>query len=200
MYINQLMKFFKDDNNVVTHKAMVDPNISQGQRYLNTIKGECVQLKGNLNIIEGFESNINLTDEVGDVNAKNMSELQELEQEFQTKLQAFITANSNYNNVIIGGNLNCDSSFWKTKNGTPVANFFIASNRKFKDNSGQWRENVCYVGVVCDHTVDLRNIDHLSDTCFISIAYCCDNRHCRHRPRPQITICTRHDDWRPIRI
>ena len=52
------------------------------------------------------------------------------------------------NNVIIAGNLTCDPSFRKTTNGTPVANFFIASNRKFKDNSGLWRENVCYVGVV----------------------------------------------------
>lgn len=52
------------------------------------------------------------------------------------------------NNVIIAGNLTCNPSFRKTTNGTPVANFFIASNRKFKDNSGQWRENVCYVGVV----------------------------------------------------
>jgi len=52
------------------------------------------------------------------------------------------------NNVIVAGNLTCDPSFRKTTNGTPVANFFLASNRKFKDNSGQWRENVCYVGVV----------------------------------------------------
>ena len=52
------------------------------------------------------------------------------------------------NNLLIAGNLTCDPSFRKTTNGTPVANFFIASNRKFKDNNGQWRENVCYVGVV----------------------------------------------------
>ena len=52
------------------------------------------------------------------------------------------------NNVIIAGNLTCDPSFRKTKNGTPVTNFFIASNRKFKDNNGNWRENVCYIGVV----------------------------------------------------
>ncbi len=52
------------------------------------------------------------------------------------------------NNVLIAGNLTCDPSFRKTTNGTPVTNFFIASNRKFKDNNGQWRENVCYVGVV----------------------------------------------------
>lgn len=52
------------------------------------------------------------------------------------------------NTVLIAGNLTCDPSFRKTTNGTPVANFYIASNRKFKDNTGQWRENVCYVGVV----------------------------------------------------
>lgn len=52
------------------------------------------------------------------------------------------------NNVIIAGNLTRDPTFRKTTNGTPVANFWIASNRKFKDNVGQWRENVCYVGVV----------------------------------------------------
>ncbi len=52
------------------------------------------------------------------------------------------------NNVLIAGNLTCDPSFRKTTNGTPVANFFVASNRKFKDNNGLWRENVCYVGVV----------------------------------------------------
>lgn len=52
------------------------------------------------------------------------------------------------NNVMIAGNLTNDPSFRKTTNGTPVANFYIASNRKFRDNSGQWRENVCFVGVV----------------------------------------------------
>ena len=52
------------------------------------------------------------------------------------------------NSVVIAGNLTRDPSFRKTTNGTPVANFWIASNRKFKDNTGQWRENVCYVGVV----------------------------------------------------
>jgi len=52
------------------------------------------------------------------------------------------------NNVIIAGNLTRDPSFRSTTNGTPVTNFWIASNRKFKDNNGNWRENVCYVGVV----------------------------------------------------
>lgn len=52
------------------------------------------------------------------------------------------------NSVMIAGNLTSDPSFRRTTNGTPVANFYIASNRRFKDNTGQWRENVCYVGVV----------------------------------------------------
>lgn len=52
------------------------------------------------------------------------------------------------NTVVIAGNLTRDPSFRKTTNGTPVTNFWIASSRKFKDNAGQWRENVCYVGVV----------------------------------------------------
>ena len=52
------------------------------------------------------------------------------------------------NLVIIAGNLTRDPVFRKTTNGTPVTNFWLACNRKFKDNNGQWRENVCYVGVV----------------------------------------------------
>jgi single-strand DNA-binding protein len=52
------------------------------------------------------------------------------------------------NSVMIVGNLTTAPSFRRTTNGTPVANFYIASNRRFKDNTGQWRENVCYVGIV----------------------------------------------------
>ena len=52
------------------------------------------------------------------------------------------------NSVLIAGNLTRDPAFRRTTNGTPVTNFWIASNRRFKDNTGQWRENVCYVGVV----------------------------------------------------
>jgi single-strand DNA-binding protein len=36
----------------------------------------------------------------------------------------------------------------QTRNGTPVANFSIASNRKFRNGDNQWQEDVCYVGVV----------------------------------------------------
>lgn len=52
------------------------------------------------------------------------------------------------NSVLIAGNLTRDPVFRKTSNGTPVSNFWIASNRRFKDNQGNWRESVCYVGVV----------------------------------------------------
>ena len=52
------------------------------------------------------------------------------------------------NTVIIAGNLTKDPVLRRTTNGTPVANFFIASNRRYRDNTGQWREDVCYVGVV----------------------------------------------------
>ena len=55
------------------------------------------------------------------------------------------------NNVLIAGNLTGDPTFRKTGNGTSVANFYIASNRKYRDNSGIWRENVCYVGIVAWH-------------------------------------------------
>ena len=52
------------------------------------------------------------------------------------------------NYVIISGNLTKDPVFRQTTNSTPVANFSIASNRKYKDSSNQWQEDVCYVGVV----------------------------------------------------
>ena len=55
------------------------------------------------------------------------------------------------NNVLIAGYLTSDPAFRKTTNGTPVINFYVASNRKYRDNSGIWRENVCYVGVVAWH-------------------------------------------------
>lgn len=52
------------------------------------------------------------------------------------------------NNVIIVGNLIKDPTCRTTTTGTPVANFTIASNRKFKDSSGQIKEDVCFIGVV----------------------------------------------------
>ena len=53
------------------------------------------------------------------------------------------------NNVMIAGNLIKDPTFRHTvTGGVPVANFSIASNRKFRDNSGQWKEDVCIIGIV----------------------------------------------------
>lgn len=52
------------------------------------------------------------------------------------------------NSVIIAGNLTKDPVFRQTTNGTPVVNFSIASNRKYRDANNQWQEEVCYVGVV----------------------------------------------------
>ena len=52
------------------------------------------------------------------------------------------------NNVMIAGNLTKDPVFRETSNHTPVANFHIAANRRYKDSGNQWQEDVCYVGVV----------------------------------------------------
>ncbi len=52
------------------------------------------------------------------------------------------------NYVIIAGNVIREPTLRRTTNGTPVTNFWIASSRKFKDNIGMWRKNICYVGVV----------------------------------------------------
>jgi len=52
------------------------------------------------------------------------------------------------NYVIIAGNLTKDPTFRQTTNKTPVVNFSVASNRRYKDSSNQWQEDVCYVGIV----------------------------------------------------
>ena len=61
------------------------------------------------------------------------------------------------NSVLIAGNLTSDPVFDKTTEGVSVANFHVASNRKYRDNSGIWRESVCYVGIVVR--------DKIADTC-----------------------------------
>jgi single-strand DNA-binding protein len=52
------------------------------------------------------------------------------------------------NTVMIAGNLTKDPVFRHTTNKTPVVNFSIAANRKYRDANNQWQEEVCYVGVV----------------------------------------------------
>jgi single-strand DNA-binding protein len=73
------------------------------------------------------------------------------------------------NTVLIAGNLTRDPSFRRTTNGTPVANFWIASNRKFKDNTGQWRESVCYVGVVAWYKLAETCAENLRRGCAVLI-------------------------------
>ncbi len=52
------------------------------------------------------------------------------------------------NYCIIAGNLTKDPVYRTTTNKTPVVNFTIASNRKFKDSANEWQEDVCFVGIV----------------------------------------------------
>lgn len=52
------------------------------------------------------------------------------------------------NSVVVAGNLTKDPIFRETSNKTPVVNFSIAANRRYKDSSNQWQEDVCYVGIV----------------------------------------------------
>ncbi len=52
------------------------------------------------------------------------------------------------NSVVVAGNLTKDPTFRETSNKTPVVNFHIAVNRRYKDSNNQWQEDVCYVGVV----------------------------------------------------
>ena len=43
------------------------------------------------------------------------------------------------NSVVIAGNLTKDPIFRQTTNGTPVVNFSIASNRRFRDKNEDWK-------------------------------------------------------------
>lgn len=52
------------------------------------------------------------------------------------------------NYVLIVGNLTKDPVFRRTSNNTPVVNFSIASNRRYKDRNNAWQEDVCYIGIV----------------------------------------------------
>ena len=52
------------------------------------------------------------------------------------------------NKILIIGNLTNDPELRTTQAGIAVLNFRIASNRRFRDSAGDWKEDVCYVGVV----------------------------------------------------
>lgn len=51
----------------------------------------------------------------------------------------------NINTIIIGGNMARDPEVRVTPKGTAVAQFAIANNRKYKDDSGAQREEVSFV-------------------------------------------------------
>ena len=52
------------------------------------------------------------------------------------------------NNILIAGVLVDDPIIKQREDGTPMVHFHITSARKYRDNSGIWRENVCHVGVI----------------------------------------------------
>jgi single-strand DNA-binding protein len=54
---------------------------------------------------------------------------------------------ANLNKVFLIGNLTRDPELRYTPGGTAVANLGIAVNRKFKDSSGELKEEVCFLTV-----------------------------------------------------
>jgi single-strand DNA-binding protein len=52
------------------------------------------------------------------------------------------------NRIFICGRLTRDPELRFTPSGAPVGTFAIASNRRFKNQGGEWKEEVCYVNVV----------------------------------------------------
>jgi len=73
------------------------------------------------------------------------------------------------NAVQITGNLTKDPVIRHTRNGTPVANFSIASNRRFRDGDNQWQEDVCYVGVVAWNRLAESCADRLRKGCAVLV-------------------------------
>ena len=52
---------------------------------------------------------------------------------------------ANYNKIILVGNLTRDPQLSYLPSQTPVVEFGLAVNRKWKDQSGQQREDVCFI-------------------------------------------------------
>ena len=52
-----------------------------------------------------------------------------------------------YNKVIISGNLTRDVEVRHTASGTPVAATAIATNRKYKSQTGETKEETCFVDI-----------------------------------------------------
>ena len=53
----------------------------------------------------------------------------------------------NYNRVILGGYLTRDVELRYSPRGTPVAGFGIATNRRWKTETGEVRDEVCFIDV-----------------------------------------------------
>jgi single-strand DNA-binding protein len=66
------------------------------------------------------------------------------------------------NLILLAGNLTNDPKYSETKNGTPVVNFYMASNKRFKDRTGNIKEDVCFVGVVAWDNLAISCRDNLS--------------------------------------
>ena len=66
------------------------------------------------------------------------------------------------NMILLAGNLTNDPKYSETKNGTPVVNFYMASNKRFKDRNGMIKEDVCFVGIVAWDNLAISCRDNLS--------------------------------------
>ncbi|MDD5574789.1 MAG: single-stranded DNA-binding protein [Candidatus Omnitrophica bacterium] len=55
---------------------------------------------------------------------------------------------ANLNKVLLIGNLTRDPELRYTPGGTAVANLRMATNRRFKDKTGEMRQEVCFITVV----------------------------------------------------
>ncbi len=56
---------------------------------------------------------------------------------------------ANFNKVILAGNLTRDPQLSYLPSGTPVCEFGLAINRKWKGQDGQMKEEVCFVDCRC---------------------------------------------------
>jgi single-strand DNA-binding protein len=55
---------------------------------------------------------------------------------------------ANVNKVLLSGRLTRDPELRYTPGGVPVMTFSLALNRRYKDQSGEWKEEVSFVNVV----------------------------------------------------
>jgi single-strand DNA-binding protein len=55
------------------------------------------------------------------------------------------------NRVLLSGRLTRDPELKYTAGGIAVCNFSLAVNRKYKDQSGQWRDEATFINVVTWH-------------------------------------------------